>query len=339
MKSRLIIYIGITLLFSACTKKIGDETENPCPPLSFKVELRWDDATALNTKAPSGLVTEFTKGESFGLFTCKTTNRWEVDSVLATTNFMYNQQVTFDGNNYIYSPLKYFPEDGSRLSFFGYYPYITTGGSAYGIELPSTNAKGTPQLKFTIKDDISQQVDLLYTAALNMTSSQIIPEGNVKLVFRHALTQIKFSAKLVSDLVNATNYEVTINSVKFNNIKKTGFLYMANGTWRNWSNNASFTAINSTIPLTSSTPKYLQEKPLIMIPQPLDGATLEVQYTIIDPLKRKQVKTKSIYLSAPWGAGKVLNYELTIDLESFEIFITQKIEDWIPVPGLPIGEV
>ncbi len=62
----------------------------------------------------------------------------------ANDNFMYNQQVTFDGANWVYEPVKYWPNptngqaaDAQKVSFFAYAPYADPAAAAadntYGI--------------------------------------------------------------------------------------------------------------------------------------------------------------------------------------------------------------
>ena len=102
----------------------------------------------------------------------------------ATPNFMYNQKVTKDGDNWMYEPAKYWPNefgseaastDKDRLSFFAYAPHVdvepTTGLPFEGdldknITALSTNtATGDPLVKYVVDTDPLTSVDLLWGVA------------------------------------------------------------------------------------------------------------------------------------------------------------------------------
>ena len=102
----------------------------------------------------------------------------------ATPNFMYNQKVTKDGDNWMYEPAKYWPNefgseaastDKDRLSFFAYAPHVdvepTTGLPFEGdldknITALSTNtATGDPLVKYVVDTDPQSSVDLLWGVA------------------------------------------------------------------------------------------------------------------------------------------------------------------------------
>ena len=77
--------------------------------------------------------------DGFGVFAYYTSNS-EYDTNSSTPNFMYNEQVKWDGSKWAYEPVKYWPnefgdaaisDDLDKVTFFAYAPYIpvtvTTG--------------------------------------------------------------------------------------------------------------------------------------------------------------------------------------------------------------------
>lgn len=129
-------------------------------------------------------------------------------SSTATPNFMYNQQVTStNGENWAYSPLKYWPnEDADKVSFFAYAPFAATNADDNILFTSNTNA-GDPIITFTVNGEVQDQEDLLYGVNattglpyLNMDKMNVTE--NVTFHFRHALSRIGFNVQAMIDHVN-----------------------------------------------------------------------------------------------------------------------------------------
>ncbi len=140
-----------------------------------------------------------------------------------TPNFMYNQQVKWDGSKFAYSPIKYWPnefgsyaasDDIDKVSFFAYAPFVTVepttgkvkdnstktyaldnGDTSYGIVgMKRNNATGDPMIKYISNLYTDQQVDLLWGTAPQTTwnwkntvgtMDQSIAAGNPWLNIQH----------------------------------------------------------------------------------------------------------------------------------------------------------
>ena len=85
----------------------------------------------------------------FGVFAYYTDNHVYSQTVLP--NFMYNQQVTWDGGSWTYTPIKYWPNEAGnngatttdRLSFFAYAPYTDVDASTgRALVRPTTGIVG-----------------------------------------------------------------------------------------------------------------------------------------------------------------------------------------------------
>ena len=118
----------------------------------------------------------------FGVFGYYTDNN-DYDP-LAIPNFMYNQQVTWDGtSSFVYTPVKYWPneygnnaisDDADKVSFFAYAPYVevvpstgkitaTADEAKWGITGMSRNsASGDPLIKYIVSFDQDKMVDLCW---------------------------------------------------------------------------------------------------------------------------------------------------------------------------------
>ena len=117
----------------------------------------------------------------FGVFGYYTDNN-DYDP-LAIPNFMYNQQVKWDGTAFTYSPVKYWPneygnnaisDDADKVSFFAYAPFVevvpstgkitaTADEAKWGITGMSRNsASGDPLIKYIVSFDQDKMVDLCW---------------------------------------------------------------------------------------------------------------------------------------------------------------------------------
>lgn len=114
----------------------------------------------------------------------------------ANNAFMDGVEVTKSGSDWTYSPLKYWPNDGT-LDFYSFAPSDFTGYSnkAFGA--------------YTVSADAAGQIDLLY--AYNKGVSK--QEAAVNVNFRHALSQIVFKAKKTENC----NLDIVIDGVQIVN--------------------------------------------------------------------------------------------------------------------------
>ena len=168
---------------------------------------------AVNTLNLSGVQTS-----GFGVFAAHTGLHTYANSSISS-NFMYNQKVTYSSSNWTYSPIKYWPncEEGSDLpdyiSFFAYAPYSETA-SACITDFPLPIEMGDPWLIYRLADDVASQVDLLYaTPVLDKTkpaSTATDAEKKVSFKFKHALACVgdKVTTSISEELGNLLKTEV-----------------------------------------------------------------------------------------------------------------------------------
>lgn len=141
-------------------------------------------------------------GFSFGVFSYNTGHYRYADNSV-NPNFMYNQQVTYSGDKWEYTPVKYWPngegevapgaitgDQPDYLSFFAYAPYADgTGDTPADFCLASMSTQpeqGNPWIIYRIHTDVAQQVDLLCARpVLDATKPDV--GARVHFEFRHAL--------------------------------------------------------------------------------------------------------------------------------------------------------
>ena len=216
------------LLAGSCVKTLGPEDDGWTPlggdrPVSFSSNL---SAPATKAGLPAGT--------TFGVFAYSqppvngSTGGWNGTQ---TPNFMFNEDVLFDGTNYSYSPIKYWPNDTNHtITFWAYCPYsanpdlLKTGSST----VPFTNTTNNfPDVRFTADGT----TDLLISNKIKSKSKPSLGTP-VTFTFSHVLSDINVSAKKV----DATpQYTVMLKSLSFENIRMNAIFRNSNASWNTYS--------------------------------------------------------------------------------------------------------
>lgn len=138
-----------------------------------------------------------------------------------TPNFMWNQQVTYKGTNWVYTPVKYWPTKVSdKVSFFAYAPYVASG-NANGIVLSGNSATGAPTATITLPENSSKTIDFVAAVQMNKThDNSATANNNVSFTLKHEMTRVKVQAKLDKSVYSDTDDKhktfVVIKKVTFN---------------------------------------------------------------------------------------------------------------------------
>lgn len=190
MKKNLLIaaaLLGATL--AGCSKDEPQEgSQNPDNAIQFTA------SAGRQTRAPV-VDNANISSQPFGLYAYYTgQNNWATATVASVPvpNFMNDQEVSYGGDAWSYSPLKYWPNTAAdKLSFFGYWP------KQNGVTSATVATGELPVIHFTQKvDDAALMTDFIVSHLLNQTKQS----ANVVLPFKHVLTRLNFSAKVDRDL-------------------------------------------------------------------------------------------------------------------------------------------
>lgn len=121
--------------------------------------------------------------------------------------YFENDMATREGESTVYSTStpRWWPEEGS----LDFHAWVNDDGT-YSFDQSSNKAQF---VNFAPKAGVSEQLDLLYGVAMDQSKAA----GNVKLNFRHALSQIVFSAR-----TEATSYNVAVKGVKIGHLNNQG---------------------------------------------------------------------------------------------------------------------
>lgn len=316
------------LLAGACSKAIGPNTEDEDDgwtnvggdtPVRFSSSL-------VNTPATKGTLPA---NSTFGVFAYYTkTSNWGNGNNF-TPDFMYNEDIAFDGTSYTYDPIKYWPNNtNDKITFWAYYPY-SASAVLYKANNPSTvytNAtKNLPDIRFTVTDG---QTDFMIS---NVASNKTKPalDTPVELTFNHALSRISFYVKKVDTAV-PEKYTVKLKSVRLDGIYLTA-THKNSGTvgWANWTGPrgtvSPFAPADPSAYVTLATSYPAAGSPQavsIVLPQDLsyEYAMLHVEYTIdFEGLLHTRTMISNIPLSsvfedasALWQKGKEYRVNISI---------------------------
>ena len=284
MKKKLFLGLlaAAAVSFTACQK---DEVISEMPQ---------DEAISFNTYLGRGAQTKGSiveinqlQTQGFGVFAYytgqKTMSAYASDpGIPATPNFMNNVQVTWQTDAWKYTGTKYWPKNETeKLSFYAYGPHDSSDGNAISI---AAAASKKPVLTYTVDNDISKHMDVLFTPA---QEDKTVTNKNENMVFVHALSRVEFEVK--TD-ITYSDYTINLVSVTLSgDIHPSGTLNLG-GNAVNWNkataesksfsiaDDRAITSAPRRVEKNGGTPDYI-----MILPQdfsaPENNLTLNVQYT------------------------------------------------------------
>lgn len=326
-----------------------------CSKLDQPVDGGWTDLAGAQHVAFSGsLIAPATKGAlpsntTFGVFAFYqpgtiggAAGTWNNNR---TPNFMFNQEVLFDGTDYSYTPVKYWPSNyENTISFWAYSPYeaspallVRNTTNAY-----TSSSKNIPDIRYTVTDG---QTDFLYSGIVN-NQSYASNAGVVPLQFSHALSLIDVRAqKIDAD----DKYTVTLKSVSFRGLYMTARLKSSDWSWDSYSGSRQNIPVWEDDPADAGDDKVLSHtssspvESVMPLPQDLnnDAARLRVEFSVSyleDPLDANSVRSystardvylKDVFFYAGSAWTKNSHYVLTIKIQPDKpIQFTVSWSDW-----------
>ncbi len=329
----LLLTLLISLFFlSSCERRLNNDSH-----ISFEAEQLGPDEIEGETKGSifniGGIQTD-ANGFRVLAYPCATS--WATNGATALPTIMHNQVVKWESSAWTYTPVKVWPSSGT-VSFFAYYPYITSA-----TFLSPNTTPGTPTIQYITPLNVADQIDLLAAQQIDKLKG-VGGYDKVNFQFKHILSCIGFSAKR-HNMCGANTIRVKKLTVTHKNNRKNatytfGTTDDAPGSWSGASpasspttsilyENATGKAVTYN---TNTTPTQLNDddKFLMLIPQVLTVGvlTLDVTYSIDG---RADI-TKTIAL--PKGSaltleqGEKYTYTLIISADKIE-YDAPTVEEW-----------
>lgn len=197
----LIAYLSAaSCLFAGCGKEMPEPADQGAIGFNIQAVSR---GSIQNTDNLSG----------FGVFTYYHATGG-FDNTVSTPDYMYNTAIQKNGTEWIYTPVKYWPTNGS-LSFFAYSPH--TADTEGSLTISGQSNPGLPVLTYTVPDDVTKQLDLLAAAPVYASTDR---SNKVHFDFEHALARITFDAKLAAAL--PTGWSANITNIQIGETKNKG---------------------------------------------------------------------------------------------------------------------
>lgn len=210
MKCNVFNVIGVAMLLAACS---NDEViEMKQDPITFNVTTENVTRTRADSISTTNNLNKFIMYAYY--------NAGTEDA--KTTTYIYCDTVKKNKETWsVVGGNRYWPSSGN----LDFYAVANNDKDAYKYD----KDKGTVTVTHAVNETVNKQTDLLYavTKGMNKTSNET---NGVSFNFRHALSQIAFSAKCLN-----AHLKVTIREVKLANVKGKGTL---------------------TLPTSSTTPQY-----------------------------------------------------------------------------------
>ena len=317
-----------------------------------------------NAQGRASIVNEDVIGkDGFGVFAYYTDQTaWTDYADKATPNFMNNTKVTKDGDDWTYSPLKYWPNnDGAKVTFFAYAPW-QEGTEGSQIALNASDAK----LDFTVENEVKKQVDLIWNSSNYVDATKQTVTGEVAFNFKHALSRIGFTVQAAVDQVASggsidENTVITLHKIVLgttdNGFYQTGTLDLnaATATWNSQAGEQVFTLdeedenfIEDSNVLTSAINNQVllmdkdldgEDDFLMIIPEDMQGLSVYIEYTVAtaEGEDDESVITNKITRtidSINFEAGNAYTLNLVLGMTSVKISAT--VEGWTEVNGVQV---
>ncbi|MGL5958963.1 MAG: fimbrillin family protein, partial [Phocaeicola sp.] len=221
-KKFLLPIVALALAASSCTKHevIGHNQAGFVDPTLVNFSAYAGKSRAESTTAKT--FKEFQVYGYRGVSGADASIVWDSEK---PTLVMDNVKVSKTGDIWEAASPTPWPAEKTHVQFFAFSP------AASGIGYAKDQATNKPVLSFTAQTDVTKQVDLLYAQSKEMKAAATGGHAKVDLTFTHALTKVKFSAKV------QPKQELFISELSLHNLGSKGsFAYTTGesveGKWK-----------------------------------------------------------------------------------------------------------
>lgn len=331
----LILLTAIAFAAVSCSEDDGlQNSKSEANAILFGTTVQIETkAVVKGTKIPDG--------EKVGLYALEAESSaspaWK-----ASANLMDNIEAVANSSGGLdYSPLLNYTVD-KVYNFYAYYPHTAVsqaGGD--GVVAPTTTA--APKLKVTLEKTPSAQADYMYAAPIENYKRTSDEAGVIqKLVFKHALTQIRFKFKNTEE-----SDAIVIKSIKVKDNDK-GTMSITDGEWSSLSATSSdgntFTFFHPTTPQTvaAGTTFDIPEQ-LMLFPKTgedmVGNSTLKFELALDASGTEKTVEITPTVPATGLTAGTSYLYTLLYSSTAKDfISLSTEVVDWVDAIGgdLPV---
>ena len=258
MKHQTRIFVFLTAVLAAVSCARISPMEDTDMPISFgsyqyratKADVSgFADGTVLPDGSSFGVFAFFHEGTTGNPGSWATAAADPNDALTNHPNFMLNQKVDVSvdaSSNYTYSytPVRFWPAAGSRITFYAYYPYVANGyymgsspmgGAAAQFQLVTYMTKDTDgqgSFGFDVAYEAKDQIDFMVSDLCadqnkkeNILTGTASSTETVQFDFHHVLSQVRIATL---NVVNDNPYvSITPKEIRFDKIAVHGELTVA----------------------------------------------------------------------------------------------------------------
>lgn len=238
--------------------------------------------------------------------------------------YMANEKVSTE-NGGAWSPdggVRYWPEDDAKLDFYAYAPYEFSGSD--NISIRGNTMSFSYVVPTNNGEDAVAQPDIMlaYAACSRSTTNQ---NGNVPLEFAHALAAVKFVA---NDIAGCTINRITLKGLygagdcTFTPTGEEGagedkpsgkFAWTYSGEQNNDFTQKFNVQLKDQQSGEQDITDVNPETTFMMLPQQLEGATVEVELTTNDGVKQAVEGKLASGNLTEWKAGNIYTYKISTE--------------------------
>lgn len=187
MKRNIYSYSKLWMIFfvlmgAACTNQVEDAIPVSGQPIGFSVQSDWKEIP--NTRSNDGK-TEFANDDEIQIFGFHTSSGVKKKFMYRVGEEGRGQIVKYDGGNWIYSPKRFWPKEGT-LDFYASYPQFSV-------------LNDEENHRMIYKQEVNPlQLDLLWGVSTGHNCKTTDRSSNVVITMKHALAKviIKFDSSL-----------------------------------------------------------------------------------------------------------------------------------------------
>lgn len=214
MKSIKYIYIAVLLLLSACgNNEVYLESEEKDPVIATsEVSFNFGFQGLARVATDDTFQSRFENGDEIGVFAVK-----EGEVLLASGNYEDNRKLVYNGASWeLKGADVFYPTDGTKLSFYAYYPYnadIDPTNLAFEVKTDQSNAAGYSASDFlvaTAKEQTEANINLLFAHTHALVQVEVVRGKNMPNIT--SSLEVSLHNRITSSLIDWNTSKATAQS-------------------------------------------------------------------------------------------------------------------------------
>lgn len=314
MKVSFILIILVTVFLVACSE---DDETRVVHQIGFKtVSLNGSKANVFGV-----IGSTYSEFEHFGVYSFH-----KVNGVWDEITYMDSVDISKVGTEWKSADTVYLWPGLGDLTFACYSPYEFGNG-----RVTADKEEGIRFFGFEAPTYPDYQIDLM---AADLIKGAKYSGNPVSVVFKHLLSQIRFTVATKENYVDTNIDSIIINSLKIKELKtKADYNVSDSAAWSNHSGATVYRVLDvDSVVNLDKTVKTISS-PLLVIPQnasdykwDTDKDIVEIRYTTVFENGIKETQTKYLGTETEWKKGYIYNYNIVFGQK--EITFTPEVNPW-----------